>query len=180
MDAAQRRELQDLLARLADGDRAAFPPAFSLLWPITRSFARSLLRDEAGAEDAAQQALVRLFLRAGEFDASRPALPWVIGIVTNECRTLRKKAQRRREDPLAEAEGEAHAGASPEESATRRDLERAAFAVLDDLPGADVETILAHVGEAERPDVPAATFRKRLERAVRRLRRAWSERHGTL
>jgi RNA polymerase sigma-70 factor, ECF subfamily len=180
MDAARHRELQDLLARLADGDRAAFPPAFTLLWPVTRSFARSFLRDDAGAEDAAQQALLRVFLRAAEFDPSRPALPWVIGVVANECRTLRRKTQRRREAPLAAAEAQADSAASPEEDAARRDLERAALSVLEGLPPADLETILAHVGEAERPDLPAPTFRKRLERALKRLRRAWSERHGTL
>jgi RNA polymerase sigma-70 factor, ECF subfamily len=180
MDAARHRQLQDLLARLADGDRAAFPPAFTLLWPVTRSFARSFLRDDAGAEDAAQQALLRVFLRAAEFDPSRPALPWVIGVVANECRTLRRKTQRRREAPLAAAEAQADSAASPEEDAARRDLERAALSVLEGLPPTDLETILAHVGEAERPDLPAPTFRKRLERALKRLRRAWSERHGTL
>jgi RNA polymerase sigma-70 factor (ECF subfamily) len=180
MDAARRRELQGLMARLADGDRAAFPPAFTLLWPVTRAFARSFLRDEAGAEDAAQQALIRVFLRAAEFDASRPALPWVLGVVANECRTQRRKTQRRREGPLEEADAHPHPGASPEESATGRDLERAALAVLDGLPASDVETILAHIGGGERPDLPPPTFRKRLERALKRLRRAWSERHGTL
>jgi len=179
MDAAQRRELQTLLARLADGDRAAFPPAFTLLWPVTRAFARSFLRDEAGAEDAAQQALIRVFLRAAEFDASRPALSWVLGVVANECRTLRRRAQRRREGPLEEADARPDPGATPEESATGRDLE-AAFAALEGLPAPDVEAILAHIGGGERPDLPPATFRKRLERALKRLRRAWSERHGTL
>jgi RNA polymerase sigma-70 factor (ECF subfamily) len=173
-------ELQDLLARLADGDRAAFPPAFTLLWPVTRAFARSYLRDEGGAEDAAQQSLVRVFLRAAEFDASRPALPWVLGVVANECRTLRRQTQRRREGPLEEPDAHPYPGDSPEEAATRRDLERAAFAALGGLPAADVEAILAHIGVAERPDLPPATFRKRLERALKRLRRAWRERHGIL
>jgi RNA polymerase sigma-70 factor (ECF subfamily) len=180
MDAAQRRELQDLLARLADGDRAAFPPAFTLLWPVMRDFARSFLRDDAGAEDAAQQALVRVFLYAAEFDAARPALPWVLGVVANECRTLRRKSQRRREAPVEDADAHPDPGATPEEATARRDLERAAREALDGLPAADVEAILAHVGEVDRPAVPAATFRKRLERALKRLRRAWSERHGTL
>ena len=180
MDAAQRRELQKLLARLADGDRAAFPPAFTLLWPVTRALARSFLRDEAGAEDAAQQALIRVFLRAAEFDAARPALPWVLGVVANECRTLRRKTQRRREGPLEEADARPDPHATPEANATGRDLERAALAALDGLPAADVEAILTHIGAAGRPDLPPATFRKRLERALKRLRRAWSERHGTL
>jgi len=180
MDTAQRRELQDLLARLADGDRAAFPPAFTLLWPVTRAFARSFLREDAGAEDAAQQALVRVFLRAAEFDVSRPALPWVLGVVANECRTLRRRSQRRREASLAEVDARPDPAASPEEDAARRDLERAALSVLEGLPAADVEAILAHIGEAERPDLPPPTFRKRVERALKRLRQAWSRRHGTL
>jgi RNA polymerase sigma-70 factor (ECF subfamily) len=180
MDAARRRELQDLLVRLADGDRAAFPPAFAILWPVTRDFARSFLRDEAGAEDAAQQALANLFFRSAEYDPGRDALPWVLAIVANECRTLRQRARRRRETWLEGAAATAAAGPTPEESATRADLERAARAVLDGLPPADVEAILAHVGAAERPALAAATFRKRVERALKRLRRAWSEKHGTL
>ena len=136
--------------------------------------------DQATRLGHAQQALVRVFLRAAEFDASRPALPWVLGVVANECRTLRRKAQRRREGPLEEADARPDPGASPEESATGRDLERAALAALDGLPAPDVEAILAHIGAAGRPDLPPATFRKRLERALKRLRRAWSERHGTL
>jgi DNA-directed RNA polymerase specialized sigma24 family protein len=48
-------------------------------------------------------ALIRVFLRAAEFDASRPALPWVLGVVANECRTLRSKTQRRREGPFEDA-----------------------------------------------------------------------------
>ena len=180
MDALQHRELQELLARLADGDRAAFPPAFRLLWPVTRSFAGSFLGDAAGAEDAAQQALVRLFLRAAEFDATRDALPWVLGIVANECRTLRRRAQRRREGPLESAGARLAPGPTPEERTARRDLERAALQALAGLPPADVEAVLAHIGRGERPHLPAATFRKRLQRALKRLRRAWSERHGTL
>jgi len=180
MDAAQRRELQDLLVRLAGGDRAAFPPAFALLWPVMRAFARSFLREDAGAEDAAQQALVRVFLRAAEFDASRPALPWVLGVVANECRTLRRRSQRRREETFADADARPDPAASPEERAAQRDLERAAFSALGDLPAADIEAILAHIGEAERPEVAPATFRKRLERALKRLRHAWRQRHGAL
>src|SRR2546427_1520024 len=61
-------EKKGMLARLADGDRAAFPPAFTLLWPVTRAFARSYLRDVARAEDAAPQALIRALLRATEHD----------------------------------------------------------------------------------------------------------------
>ena len=94
--------------------------------------------------------------------------------------TLRRRAQRRREGPLEEADARPDPGASPEESATGRDLERAAFVALEGLPAPDVEAILAHIGGGERPDLPPATFRKRLERALKRLRRAWSERHGTL
>ena len=42
----------------------------------------------------------------------------------------------------------------------------------------DVATLAAAMGHAPRPDVPAATFRKRLQRAMDRLRQAWRAEHG--
>ena len=68
---------------------------FAALWPIALGFARRALGGAADAEDAAQAALTNVFARAAEFDASRDALSWVLGIVAYECRTLRQRARRR-------------------------------------------------------------------------------------
>jgi DNA-directed RNA polymerase specialized sigma24 family protein len=176
MDAGSRRALQDALARLADGDRSAFHPAFALAWPVARDFARAALRQAADAEDAAQQGLLKLFARAVDYDARRDPLPWMLTFVANECRTLRRRKERRREDPLAAADGRPSAEVTPEEDLIERDLVSAAREVIASLPPGDGQTILAALSEDDRPG--GATFRKRLQRARQRLREAWSARHG--
>ena len=182
MDAAQRRELQQAMTRLADGDRSAFHPVFTLAWPVVRALARSLLRGcaDADSDDAAQQALLRAFERAGEFDRERDALTWLFGIVAYECRTLRRRAGRRREEPLAAAAARATGAHSLETGLVSADLEKAAWEILGSLPPHDVEVIVATLREEPRPPagLAAATFRKRLERARRRLRAAWGAKHG--
>jgi RNA polymerase sigma-70 factor (ECF subfamily) len=92
-------DLDTPIARLAEGDRSAFTPAFRLLWPRMRDLCRSLLKNEADAADAAQQALEKVLTRSAEYDRSRPALPWALAIAAWECRTLLRKRSRRRELP---------------------------------------------------------------------------------
>src|SRR5437588_2677011 len=119
------------MARLADGEREAFPAVFAALWPALRAFAERLLCDGALAEDAAQSALLRVFARAGEFDPERDALAWAFGVLAFECRTLRKQSARRREDFAAAPalSNRASPAASPEEEASLRQLCAAAAEV---------------------------------------------------
>src|SRR6058998_2993721 len=100
MDRATLSELQRLMERLADGDRAAFHPVFAVLWPLLRRFAARHLRPE----ETAQETLVKIFLRAGEFDPSRSALAWALAIAAFEIRTVRRRRLRRREEGLQEWE----------------------------------------------------------------------------
>jgi RNA polymerase sigma-70 factor (ECF subfamily) len=182
MDAAQRRELQRAMTRLADGDRSAFHPVFILAWPVVRAFAYSLLREGGDAEDAAQQALLRSFERASRFDQTRDALAWLLGITAYECRTLRRRRGRQREEPLSDVFDREAGAPSPEALLVKEDLQRAAREVLASLAPSDIETIVAALADEPpgRPQViTAAAFRKRLERARRRLRSAWGAKHGT-
>ena len=175
MEGGERAELRRLMARLADGDRAAFEGAFALLWPQVRAFAARYVA-AADAEDAAQAALLRVFSRASEYDPERDALAWALGIAAWECRTLRRQRQRRREEPVSPPE-RADVRASPEELAIERDLSAAAEAVLGSLRPMDLETIMAMAGGPRA--VQGATFRKRLARALARFRLAWRTRHGS-
>jgi RNA polymerase sigma-70 factor (ECF subfamily) len=90
----QRLELQRCLARLADGDRAAFRPVFELAWPRVQKLAARLLPRAADAEDAAQLALVKVFERATEYDRTRDALAWIVAIAELERQTLLRKTTR--------------------------------------------------------------------------------------
>jgi RNA polymerase sigma-70 factor (ECF subfamily) len=177
MDDRARRHATELMAALADGDRRAFAPLFAVLSPALRAFCRRTLASDADGDDAAQDALVSVFQRATEFDRERDALSWALGIAAWQCRTVRRRQRRRRE---VELPPEPLGGATPAIEA--RLLEQAAIEVLGQLRPADVRTILAAVEDdvALRAGVAPATFRKRLERAVERLRLAWRSRHGTL
>jgi RNA polymerase sigma factor (sigma-70 family) len=167
------------MVRLADGDRSAFDPMFDALWPLVRRFAERALGSSFDAEDAAQVALLKLFERAGEFDATRPALPWIFGVVAYECRSLRQRRIRRREALVDTPPDEMSADDDDvEQQAMRRDLESALHEVIGTMRDDD-RTTLAALMEGRRPDVPEATFRKRVERALKRLRVAWSTRHGS-
>jgi RNA polymerase sigma-70 factor (ECF subfamily) len=179
MEGSGQRALHDALARLADGDRTALHPAFVLAWPVARDFARAALGQGPDSEDAAQQGLLKLFARAADYDARRAPLPWMLTFVANECRTLRRRRQRRREDPIAAAADRPSGALTPEEDVIEHDLARAARQVLASLPPGDRETIVAALADRSGDPPRGATFRKRLERARRRLREAWSKTHGT-
>jgi RNA polymerase sigma-70 factor (ECF subfamily) len=174
----QRIELQRCLSQLADGDRAAFRPVFDLAWPRVREVAARMMRDTADADDAAQAAQIRLFERASEFDRARDAWAWIVGIVSYECLTLRKKRARRREHGSdAAATAVVDGTRNPEEQAMAGELEAVALSLLGTLAPDDRDTLrVALFGEGERTVAPA-TFRKRVERALVRLRAAWRD-HG--
>lgn len=173
-------DLQALLSHLASGDRSAFQPLFQSLWPLLQKFSRRLLSSDADGDDAAQQALLKVFARAREYDPGRPALPWVLAIAHNECRTLRKQRLRRREVGCEPAAQLTAPHLSPENALMARELESTLSAVFADMRPEDVHTLAQSMADdrGERPEVPAATFRKRVERALDRLRLAWRAKHG--
>ena len=178
MDRAGRSALQEELTALARGERAAFDPLFRRLWPLLRGFARRFLPAEE-ADDAAQEALLRIFRRASEFDPARDALAWALGVAAWQVRTHRTKARRRREDVAQALPEQEDPAASPEERAAAGELAAALGRALAELPPDDAATLLAYA-RGERRDLPGATFRKRLERALNRLRARWRIRHDSL
>jgi RNA polymerase sigma-70 factor (ECF subfamily) len=178
VDRAERATLQRHLIELADGNREAFHPAFVTLWPLVRAFVGRHLPGP-NADDVAQEALLKVFVRAGEFDPSRDGLAWVLGIALWEVRTARTKHRRRREGPFEPGAVEARPDErpTPEDLAIAHDLELALGCALGALPPRDAET-LSSFARGERPAVPASTFRKRVERSLARARQIWRATHG--
>jgi RNA polymerase sigma-70 factor (ECF subfamily) len=165
------------MIRLAEGDRGAFLPVYEGLYPLIRRWCGQRLPNGADAEDAAQLTLERLFFRAAEFDSARDVLGWALALAGAECRTAVRRKLRRRES-LGAGETEPAVEPEAEHAVTRAELRAALATVLAELSPTDVEVLLASVEEGPRPDVPGPTFRKRLERALRRIRALWSERYG--
>jgi len=171
---AEPGDLDELLGRLADGDREAFTPVFQSLWGPTLRLCARLTGNEHDAADAAQAAMLRVLERASEYDKRRPALPWALGIASWECRSLRTRLERRRETsgPGPESDG----GATAEEQ-ERRLLVDAAMTAMGTLSEMDQEALLATYWETA-SRVTGATLRKRRERALARLRDAFRRLYG--
>jgi RNA polymerase sigma-70 factor (ECF subfamily) len=167
--------LNDQLRRLADGDRSAFEPAYAALWPIVRAFCQRMLPSR-DAEDAAQLSLVKVFERAASFDARRDALPWVLAIAAWECRTARRRIGRSREDLTASALPDfVESAPTPESCVADAELIAAVKVAIGSLSEADRETLERAMTD-QAP--PGATFRKRRERAMARLREVWRRVYG--
>jgi RNA polymerase sigma factor (sigma-70 family) len=152
-----------------------------MLWPLLRAVCARLL-GSADGEDAAQSALLKIFARADELDPERDAVSWAVGVALWECKTLQKKDQRSRIEDSRRAKDRVSALCSvdknPEQAAEEQELRAALQEGLRDLHPLDAE-VLAALLRGESAEIPSATFRKRVQRAVARLRDLWRQRHGT-
>lgn len=168
-------ELDEAMARLAAGDRAAFDAVFERLWPEVLRHCRQLLKNEADAWDAAQQALEKVLLQSGDYDSARRTLPWALAIASWECRTLLRRRSRRREQ--AHPVPDSAQARFDEETLVRVQLIEAALAALEHLSESDREVLVATFWE-QAASVSGATLRKRRQRALERLRRAFRRLYG--
>jgi RNA polymerase sigma-70 factor, ECF subfamily len=184
-----RAQLDAWMSAAADGDRAAIAPLFHALWPVVVGYATRLLGDPSLAEDCAQDALVQLFGQLERYDRERDALTWALTLATWRCRTARRSRTRRGElDDSHDPSDARDARDTPDDAGAldgaslleHRDLVRAALAALGTLGARDIEAITIAVTDGDAPAIAPATFRKRLERALSRLRTSWRSRHGTL
>lgn len=75
----------DLLSRAGRGDSAAFRGLVDRHLPALLAIARRMLRDDAEAEDAVQEAFIRLWRQAPEDLGPGGARPWLRRVVSNLC-----------------------------------------------------------------------------------------------
>ena len=84
----------DLLAWSAEGDREAFQEVVTRHGPFALRSAARLVQDPSVAEDVAQEALVRAWTQASQFDARRARFTtWLYRIVFNLCIDYRRRVQ---------------------------------------------------------------------------------------
>jgi RNA polymerase sigma-70 factor (ECF subfamily) len=176
MNADARKRASALMIRLADGDRSAFDQVYAALWPVLTSFCGKMLSG-TDAEDATQQALLKVFSRASTFDRGGDAFTWAITIAAWEVRTVQKQMARSR-TTFVEGHDAADPGESPEARISREQLVTAARHVLGTLSESDQQTLVATFNDERPASVSGATFRKRRERALARLKEAWRRIYG--
>jgi RNA polymerase sigma-70 factor (ECF subfamily) len=83
---AEAREYAALVAAAAHGDAAAFRTLVDRHLAGVLAVARRMLRDDAEAEDVAQEAMLRLWRSADGLEVGPPGLrPWLRRVVSNLC-----------------------------------------------------------------------------------------------
>src|SRR4051812_21335645 len=184
---------QALVARIVGGDTGAFELVMRRHNGALFRAARAILRDDADAEDALQEAYLAAYRNLGAFRGDARLSTWLTRIVINQA-LGRLRARRRdnvvelhddvagaADEPGREAMDEAPA-ASPETGAMRAQLRRLLEREIDALPLAfRTAFILREVEEMPIEEVaaclavPAATVRTRVFRARAMLRAALAE-----
>jgi len=99
------------IAACQRGDRQAFELIVRRYSARALGAARSLMRDPALAEDAAQDAFVRAFRAIRRFRNGEPFYPWLYRILRNSCLTTLKR--RGKPGPSIDAEGAPPPAAPP-------------------------------------------------------------------
>jgi RNA polymerase sigma-70 factor, ECF subfamily len=112
-----------LIARVLAGDTEAF---YDLVRPHERTLyltAWGILRSEADAEDAAQDAVLKAFLNLKQFRRESSFKTWLVQIVINEALARRRRASRRGEESLdAPADEDPAADYIPRDAADWREI----------------------------------------------------------
>jgi RNA polymerase sigma-70 factor (ECF subfamily) len=93
---------QQLIRRVQDGERELF---YELVRPYERrvyTAAFAILRNEADAEDAAQEALLKAFKHIRQFRAEARFSTWLIQITVNEARMRLRRDRSALMEPIAD------------------------------------------------------------------------------
>lgn len=191
-----------LAARISQGDKQAFAMLMHQFNGTLYRVARSILKDDAQAEDAVQNAYLRAYCAMREFRGRSTLSTWMIRIVTNEALSQLRRS-RRGAEVIVRADdwraGRASAGDGgdgagrpepaealdasryPEAAAFRGEVRRLIEAKIDQLPEAFRAVFILRAVEELTVDETAAclgllpaTVRTRFFRARSLLREALS------
>lgn len=143
----------DLLSAFAMGDRSAALELTKRLTPRVMGQAFRMLGNRAEAEDVAQDAMMRLWKIAPDWDAERALVTtWLYRVVANLCTDrLRKRGRGVALDAIEEPADGAPSVASGMQNAARG---QALHAALADLPKRQAQAVsLRHLEELGNPQI---------------------------
>jgi RNA polymerase sigma-70 factor (ECF subfamily) len=165
---------------MAQGDEAALPLLYDRLSSLAYGIALRIAGNPEAAQDAVQEAFLRVWRRADRFDAARGrARPWFLRVVRNlaidqlRSRGVRGRAETQKAmDVSLEVPSE-----QPFDVASRAERASRLRAALELLQADQRRTIeiayfegLSHSEIAEREGMPLGTVKTRIRDGVQRLR----------
>jgi RNA polymerase sigma factor (sigma-70 family) len=175
-DAAREPSDEQVLEAVGHGDDDALGVLYDRFGRLAYRLAFRVLRDQALAEDAVQEAFLAVWRSADAYKRER-AKPstWILTVVHRRAVDLVRREQIRRGEPL-EVAPEPVSGPA-DEDAVLRDRRAAVQAALTELPGEQRQALeLAYYGGltqselAERLGVPLGTVKSRMFAGLGRLR----------
>lgn len=173
----------DLIVRVAGGDREAFAALFGKFAPKVKSYLLRLGAPAAVAEDLAQDAMVALWRRAASFDAAKARASTWIYVIARNCWIDKLRRERvhlayRELVETPEASGEE----SPDDAVVRGQEAERMRAALQSLSEEQRQVVqlsffddAPHSEIAERLSLPLGTVKSRLRLALTKLRAQWEQ-----
>ena len=186
------------LARLiTQGDRLALTTLMRRYNQRLYRVARSILRNEADAEEAVQEAFFLAYRAMGKFRGDSSLATWLVRIVVNESNQRLRKNNRlstwlefddalERTEEMTETTMEEFSPSQPEQAMARAQTRQLLEAKIDQLPDAFRAVFVLRAVEGMSVeetalclDIPAATVRTRYFRARSILRKLLARELGT-
>jgi RNA polymerase sigma factor (sigma-70 family) len=187
----------EVIRRVLDGDQAAYRLLLERYRSYVYQAAFSVLREPLYAEDAAQEAFVKIYYALPQYEY-QGFKTWLTRIVVNHSIDYRRKLQRRREQPVDWSADEAaagqagaafaaaaviHASGPPTEADVLRRLEAEELrSRLGTMPGTYREVVSAYYFDeltcqeiADRQGSSVRTVESQLYRARIWMRKHWKE-----
>jgi RNA polymerase sigma-70 factor (ECF subfamily) len=170
------RSDEEVLAAIAGGDDQGLAELYDRYGRVAYGLAYRVLRDQALAEDAVQDAFLAIWRSADGYrrERAKPST-WILTLVHRRAVDLVRREDRRRAERLDETP-EVTAASVPEE-ADLREKRTAVQAALRELPQDQRQALeLAYYGGftqselAERLGVPLGTIKSRMFAGLTRLR----------
>jgi len=168
-----------LLAEVArTGDRAAFGAVFAFFAPRVKSYMMTLGVEAGEAEDLAQETLLRVWRKCGQYDPSKAsASTWIYAIARNlrvDAARGDKTGKLPVDDPTLQPAPEPTA----EDQSLRAERDERVRAAFDALPPAQRDVMRLHFFEdaphsavAAALGVPLGTVKSRLRLAFEKVRK---------
>ena len=129
-----------LVRRAKDGDKLALAALCDRYSDRVHRTAQHLLRDPEDARDAAQESLVKLVRRIGQFRGESAFSTWLHRLVVNTCKDVAQERFARRTEVLVEDTREATYG-DPVRALTASETRRELGRRLAELPAAQAQVV---------------------------------------
>ena len=146
-----------LVRRAKDGDKLALAALCDRYSDRVHKTAQHLLRDPEDARDAAQESLVKVVRRIGQFRGESAFSTWLHRLVVNTCKDVAQERFAKRTEPLIEDLREAADG-DPLRAVTAAETRRELGKHLAELPAAQAQVVaLKDAFDASFEEISAAT-----------------------